>query len=299
MSTALVIGGGGPLAMTWELGLFSGVAKSGVDLTGVNLTVGTSAGAAVGVWHRSDGVTDADVLGRLQVLGGQFLEQTAKLAAAAPRASILPGGSLMDRMDAAAEPGFDAAAGNRMIGQLALEAATIPEAAYVSMFEELVGTQWPSAFVFGATDIDSGELQIWDQPSGMPLGQAIAAGCAWPGVFPPVTIAGRHYMDGGVQDGMNPQLATGHDTVIAISVRPLAVGDDAPAGTARRQRTSQGALDDLERQGARVVLIEPDSRFIAVSDDGAALMDLSRIGAAYEAGLEYGAEVAERLRFLR
>jgi NTE family protein len=49
MSTALLLGGGGPLGMAWELGLLSGAAKRGVDLTDVDLTVGTSAGSAVGV----------------------------------------------------------------------------------------------------------------------------------------------------------------------------------------------------------------------------------------------------------
>jgi len=34
----------------------------------IDLTVGTSAGSAVGAWFRSGSVTDADVIGRLEAL---------------------------------------------------------------------------------------------------------------------------------------------------------------------------------------------------------------------------------------
>ena len=297
MSTALVLGGGGPVGMAWEFGLLSGVAKSGVDLEYIDLTIGTSAGSAVGAWFRSGSVSDADVIGRLEALGGELLELITKLTAVAPQTSgsqtALPT-ALMDAMNAVAQAGTDPAASNRTIGQLALDAPTIPETAYVSLFEHLVGTHWPSALVCASTDVDSGELQTWDHRSGVSLAQAVAASCAWPGAFPTVTVAGRRYMDGGVQDGLNPQLAAGHDTVLGISCRSLASEDGMTAGGARRQRNTQDALGDLKSQGSHVVLVEPDSRFLAISEHGAALMDLSRVRAANAAGVELGAEVAER-----
>lgn len=234
MSTALVLGGGGPVGMAWEYGLLSGVAQSGADLKYIDLTVATSAGSAVGAWFLSGGFTDADVVGRLEALGGEYLDLITKLMAAAPQTS---GGqtaartALTDAMDHVAEPGTDRAASNRTIGRLDLEAPAIPEAAYVSLFERLVGTQWPSAFVCASTDVDSGELQTWDHRSGVPLALAVAASCAWPGAFPTVTVG---------------------------------------------------------------VLVDPDSRFLAISEHGAALMDLSRVRAANAAGVELGAKVAER-----
>jgi NTE family protein len=45
---ALVLGGGGPVGLAWEIGMLSGLAAVGVDLTGADLVVGTSAGSVVG-----------------------------------------------------------------------------------------------------------------------------------------------------------------------------------------------------------------------------------------------------------
>src|SRR5437867_4453984 len=45
---ALVLGGGGVTGAAWELGLLAGLAERGVDLTGADLVVGTSAGSVVG-----------------------------------------------------------------------------------------------------------------------------------------------------------------------------------------------------------------------------------------------------------
>src|SRR5690349_7515790 len=46
--TALVLGGGGITGIAWEIGMLAGLADAGVDLTGADLVVGTSAGSVVG-----------------------------------------------------------------------------------------------------------------------------------------------------------------------------------------------------------------------------------------------------------
>ncbi len=46
--TALVLGGGGITGIAWEVGLLAGLAEAGVDLSGADLVVGTSAGSVVG-----------------------------------------------------------------------------------------------------------------------------------------------------------------------------------------------------------------------------------------------------------
>jgi NTE family protein len=254
--TALVLGGGGPVGMAWELGLLAGAVDSG-ELRDIALTVGTSAGSAVGAWFSNGSVTDTDVIDRLEALTGELVELTAKTRATS---------------------------GN----------ATISEAAHVSLFERLVGTRWPSDFICMATDVDTGLLQTWDRRSEVSLGRAVAASCAWPGAFPTVGIAGRRYMDGGIEDAMNARLAAGHDTVVAISCSPL--DDDGGTSTemARQLRNTRRSLDDLKSQGTNLVLIEPDRRFLAISEDDGALTDPSRLRAAHTAGLELGTEVAER-----
>ncbi|MEX2393190.1 MAG: hypothetical protein WD826_01800 [Actinomycetota bacterium] len=44
---ALVLSGGGPVGIAWELGLSAGLRHHGVDLRLANLIVGTSAGSVV------------------------------------------------------------------------------------------------------------------------------------------------------------------------------------------------------------------------------------------------------------
>src|SRR3712207_6730517 len=46
--TALVLGGGGITGIAWEVGMLAGLADAGIDLTGADLVVGTSAGSVVG-----------------------------------------------------------------------------------------------------------------------------------------------------------------------------------------------------------------------------------------------------------
>lgn len=293
MSTALMLGGGGPVGMAWELGLLSGVMRSGVDLASLDLVVGTSAGSAVGAWLRRRDVTAEEFFERLKAANAELGGLMGKLMAADPQAARGPA-ALLDAMNKAAEAGGDAVTSNQAIGELAVRAPTISESAHVALFERLVGLEWPSAFLCEGIDVDSGELQTWDQGSDVSLGRAVAASCAWPGAFPAVAIAGRRFMDGGLWDGMNPQLAAGHNTVICVSCDPLASAEGSPAASARRVQNLKAGLEDLGKNGAQVVVVEPDSRFLSVSEHGAAMMDISRVPAAHTAGIELGEEVAER-----
>src|SRR3954469_20838387 len=47
-TSALVLGGGGPVGIAWEAGLLTGLARHGADPARADLVVGTSAGSVVG-----------------------------------------------------------------------------------------------------------------------------------------------------------------------------------------------------------------------------------------------------------
>jgi NTE family protein len=68
-----------------------------------------------------------------------------------------------------------------------------------------------------AVDAVTGELMVFTRDSGVELVDAVAASCAVPGVWPPVTIGGRRYIDGGVRSGTNADLAAGADRVLIIT----------------------------------------------------------------------------------
>ncbi len=73
--TALVLGGGGITGIAWEVGVLAGLAEAGVDLTGADLVVGTSAGSVVGA----------------QVTSGADLEMLFTASSSRPPASRRPG----------------------------------------------------------------------------------------------------------------------------------------------------------------------------------------------------------------
>ena len=57
---------------------------------------------------------------------------------------------------------------------------------------------------------------VFTRDSGVALVDAVAASCAVPGIWPPVTINGRRYIDGGVRSSTNADLAAGSDRILAI-----------------------------------------------------------------------------------
>jgi NTE family protein len=66
---------------------------------------------------------------------------------------------------------------------------------------------------------------VIDAGSGIDLVDAVAASCAVPGVWPPVTIGSRRYMDGGVASSVNMGVA--HDCAEAVVLVPA--GESAPS----------------------------------------------------------------------
>jgi NTE family protein len=76
--------------------------------------------------------------------------------------------------------------------------------------------------VVTAVDAATGEFRTFDRDSGVPLVQAVAASCAVPGVYRPVTIDGRRYVDGGRRSAANVDLAEGFERVVVLA--PIACG---------------------------------------------------------------------------
>ena len=69
--------------------------------------------------------------------------------------------------------------------------------------------------LFGVTQY--GVHRVFDRTSGVSLVDAVAASCAVPGIWPPVTIQGARYVDGGVRSSDNADLASGFARVIVVS----------------------------------------------------------------------------------
>jgi NTE family protein len=154
---------------------------------------------------------------------------------------------------AIAGAGPDPKAIRARIGAYALAAPTISEAERRVIIEARLPAQtWPQQrLLIVAVDTETGEEYIMDRASGVSLVDAVAASCAVPGIWPPVSITGRRYMDGGVRSPTNADLARGYDRILILN--PLGeAANYLGAGTA-------GEVAALEQEGSSVLVIEPDA----------------------------------------
>ncbi len=247
---ALVLGGGGIAGVAWEVGLLAGLARAGIDVARPDLVIGTSAGSLVGS----------------QLAGGIGLEPLleTQLAAEPPgepaggpdRAADFDGEALLRLWgDAFTAGGTDEEVRAR-IGAAALAARPDASDGWVAFIGERLATrEWRAdpRLLITAVDADSGAVALFEQSSGVPLAVAVASSCAVPGVWPPVTIGRRRYMDGGVRSVTNADLAAGADRVLVVA--PFVV----PSG---------GPLPGIEDE---VAVLEKSGRAVVVAADGPSL----------------------------
>ncbi|MFH8337604.1 patatin-like phospholipase family protein [Streptomyces sp. AM6-12] len=242
MTEALVLGGGGVGGIAWMTGLLAGLADAGQDVTDAGLLVGTSAGAAVAA-QLGSGLGLEELYARQVEPSAQAREIMADLDIERFTAEL--GGAL-----ATAASTADL---RRAIGELALAARTVGEPERRAVIESRLPVHaWPERELkVVAVDAETGGTRVFDRDSGVPLVDAVAASCAVPGVWPPVTIAGRRYIDGGIRSVANADLASGATRVLVLV--PLGPAEPLP---------SDHPLDEtiaaLRAGGAEVLVIAPD-----------------------------------------
>jgi NTE family protein len=268
---ALVLGGGGLTGIAWETGMLAGLAEHGVDLTDADLVVGTSAGSVVGVDVRTG-----------KPLAQLFEAQSAPMAATEVYAKMRS--AVMLRYAMAVTFTRKPVVAGRRIGKVALRARTETEAERRRIFESRVSTlEWPVGDLkITAVETVSGEFTVFDANSGVGLIDAVAASCAVPGIWPPVTINGKRYMDGGMRSATNADLAAGYQRVVVIA--PLHQGFGPIASVASQVR-------QLTAEGSQVAVIRPDST--ALQAIGKNVLDPAHRPAAAAAGYaQAGAEMS-------
>lgn len=266
-----MLGGGGVTGVAWTIGILTGLLDAGVDPTEADLVVGTSAGSVVGAQ-----ITSGRPLAELYA--NQLAARGTEIAA---RIRI---GTLARYALAATTR--DPARGRARLGAMALAARTPTEAARRAVLESRVSvSEWPRRRLqITAVAADDGEFVVFDRGSGVALIDAVGASCAVPGVWPPVTINGRRYIDGGMRSPANVDLAAGYDRVVVI----------APIGQAFRRQMRVAAQVAALPPGTRSEVVTPDRT--AREAIGRNVLDPARRASAARAGHRQTAEVLDRVR---
>ena len=284
---ALVLGGGGPVGIAWESGLAAGLAANGVEAARADFILGTSAGSFVGAGLASGRSPEA--LLKSQVEQGERDKSARETRPESDRPAPPNLTTLMRLM--AKRPAEGEVPRELLIevGAYALQARTMPEENFVASFGGIAkdGQSWPASFACTAVDAENGDFVVWNEAARIPLGRGIASSCSVPGIFPPITIKGRRYVDGGMRSATNIDLAKGYEKVLAVAVL-------SNLATEAMRARIDGEIAVLTKAGARVELIAPNAECLEIF--GVNLMDAGKRADVAKAGERQGRAEAERLR---
>jgi NTE family protein len=243
----LVLAGGGLAGIGWETGILRGIADEAPEtaktLLDLDVLVGTSAGSTV-----------AAQLGSGLGLDVLFDRQTAPSSTELnPEVGIDEITELF--VTAMLTPNTTTAEKLKKIGAVALSTRTVTEAVRRNVIaQRLPSHDWPDRVLrISAIDTATGELVSFDRSSGVGLVDAVAASCAVPAVWPPVTIGERRYMDGGVGSTVNMALADDCDVAVVL----------VPSGRSAPSPFGGGAAEEVDAFGGSAFGVFADDESIA------------------------------------
>ena len=252
----LVLGAGGVVGAAFHEGVLRAINDAtGWDPRTAEIIVGTSAGSYVGARLRA---------------GGAVREAIGERPGGRPGGAVDPAGSSR-RAPAAigavvrgiTRPG-SARVGAMVAG--ALPAGRHSTASMISDVNRMHRGGWPANPLWlPAVRLRDGARVVFGK-EGAPatdVGHAVAASCAIPAYFTPVTIAGERYVDGGTHSPTNLDLLADQDLDLVVVVAPMGVAKGVFSAAAAAQGRSIFRLRlgreaaAVRRGGARVVAFSP------------------------------------------
>ncbi|RAN76681.1 patatin [Bacillus sp. SRB_336] len=285
---ALVLGGGGSTGNAWLIGVTAGLFDAGLDVTGAELTVGTSAGSTAAA--QIAGATPTELYAA--ILDAAPKQRPGAVGSGPGRAPARLAVNHLERITRIIAAARDVADMRRRLASAALEMDTASDGSWSAQWRTTVAARlpsqrWPERSVFiTAVDARTGRPVVFDRDSGVELVDAIAASCS-SGL--PYRIGDDRYIDGGFRtNAENADLAAGCGRVLVLS--PFGGRSLQPPGWGTHLATQ---LDGLRSGGSRVETIFPDSSSGHLF--GANGMDLSLRPPAARAGYRQGRALSGRL----
>ena len=269
--------------MAYEAGALKALHDAGLDLARADVIVGTSAGSIIGSYlacgwsaedfyeyahkrHRDvskDPVDDQETVGQLFVPMWETKRQRVQR-------------SIGSMFAIASSRGFWRGGRHGRVPPEALRRA-FPAGLYSTertrqRFGEDLPQEWPRDNLFiCAADLYSGKLAPFGRP-GAPeanLPDAVLASTAIPGLFPPVRIGDRYYVDGGIISATSLNLAVEEGCELILCVAPLGYRGEGslfavdprvwPAMASRQifARSLRREVREAREKGCEVLVVRP------------------------------------------
>ncbi len=296
LKTGLALAGGGPLGGFYELGALCALEDSlgNLKLTDLDVFVGVSAGAFLAA-SLASGISTTEIANIfafkrtaetpfnpdhfLQPAYGEYLRKLLQLP-------YYTGQALLDW---AKHPLSTSAVDLLEKAGRALPTGTFNNSKMENFLRSVLTRhgkgndfrQLEKKLYIVACELDSGRAAVFsqDQHADVPISKAIQASSALPGLYPPVKIHHRHYVDGALRRTMNASAALKNDVQLLFAINPI-----VPFDSHNRPQSGelmQGGLplvlsqtfrsivqsrlkSGLDKYGAHyphadIILIEPDS----------------------------------------
>jgi len=266
----LALAGGGPLGAIYEIGALCALDESldGLDLTACHSYVGVSAGGFIAA-ALANGMTPRELCASfienkgdehdifepsllIRPAWGELAARLTMLPRLLAQASLRYAFSRRTLAGAFEHLGRALPTGllsNRMIDEQLRRQFSAPGRS--NDFRDL-----RRKLVLVATDLDSGEpapfgLPGWDH---VPISKAVQASSALPGLFPPVQIDGRFYVDGALKKTLHASVLLDDGLDLLICLNPLVPFDSTRAPHHRVLSSGEERIPRLVDGGLPVVL---------------------------------------------
>ena len=246
---ALALAGGGPLGAIYEIGALCALdeALQGMDFNALDHYVGVSAGSFIAA-GLANGMTPRELCAAFIEAEGaasDIFDPSWMMVPAygefARRALMFPG--------LAATALWRATLGRRpALRSLARMGPVLPTGIYsneeVHLRQARLFSQpgrsndfraLRARLTLVATDLDSGEAAPFGRPGWdhVPISRAVQASCALPGLFPPVELDDRYFVDGALKKTLHASVALDEGVDLMLCLNPL-VPFDSSAPQQRR-----------------------------------------------------------------
>ena len=244
MRLGLVLGGGGLVGLGYHAGVMKALDEFGADVASADIIVGTSAGSVIASYLAS-GWTATDFYDYAHGLHPNSLHDEVEQKDEVRRIFTPLYTSQAERIRrgvggvfalASSRGYWSKASGNRephgSLKKLFPAGMYSTDETRERLWNDLGTADWPREGLYiCAVDLFSGKLVPFGHPDApeAPLPDAVLASTAIPGVFPPVKIGDRRYVDGGAASATSLDLATkaGCDAILCIA--PLGYKNDGVA----------------------------------------------------------------------